>query len=272
MLLVDDGSPQPLAIDTRDLPPSFRFRILHKQHSGPAGARQHGARCSEADIILFTDDDCIPDPDWVQTMAEAVRAHPHAMVGGNTRNGAVANRQARVNQLILDFVYQHFNPPGRPASFFASNNIGCRRSDFMELGGFDADFSLPAAEDRDLCDRWRGRGWPLVHVPDAAVEHRHFQTAAQFLRMYFRYGRGARVLHNKRRSRGARGVRDEIGFHQSIPSRLASHFRGMPLLERMLVVALLAGWQVANATGFFWEGLVGNPTTDTVTERRDNPA
>jgi hypothetical protein len=39
----------------------------------------------------------------------------------------------------------------------------------------------------------------------------------------------------------------------------------------LLVVALLAGWQVANASGFFWEGLVGNPTTGTVPEQQNDP-
>jgi len=269
VLLVDDGSPEPLAVDARGLPPSFRFRIVHQQHSGPAGAREFGARCSQAEILLFTDDDCVPAPDWVETLSRAVEGHPHAMVGGHTRNGAHTNRQARVNQLILDLVYQHFNPPGRPATFFASNNVGCRRADFLELGGFDPDFPLPAAEDRDLCDRWRQRGWPLVHAPEALVEHHHSQTVTQFLRMYFRYGRGARILHEKRRSRGARGVRDDLGFHEGIPARLGAHFQNTPLSERILVIVLLLGWEMANAVGFFWETFFGRRTpASTVPDRR----
>ncbi len=264
VLLVDDGSPQPLTVDGQGLPPTFRFRITHQKQSGPAGARQHGAWCSQAEILLFTDDDCVPTPDWVQKMARAVESHPHALVGGTTRNGATSNRQARVNQLILDLVHQHFNPPGRPATFFASNNIGCRRADFLELGGFDLDFPLPAAEDRDLCDRWRQRGWPLVQAAEAIVDHHHHQTIAQFLRMYFRYGRGARILHEKRRSRGARGVRDDIGFHQSVPARVAARLREAPLPERLCVIALLLAWQLANAAGFFWEACFGGITASSV--------
>jgi GT2 family glycosyltransferase len=257
VLLVDDGSPEPLTVDTRSLPPTFRFRIAHQKQSGPAGARQLGARSCQSEILLFTDDDCVPAPDWVRNMARAVESHPHALVGGSTRNGATSNRQARVNQLILDLVYQHFNPAGGSPSVLASNNIGCRRTDFLELGGFDLDFPLPAAEDRDLCDRWRHRGWPLVLAPEAVVDHHHLQTITQFLRMYFRYGRGARILHEKRRSRGARGVRDDLGFHQSIPARLAPRLRGDPLPERLRVIALLFAWQLANAAGFFWEACFG---------------
>lgn len=258
VLLVDDGSPQPLVIDPLTLPPTFRFRLIHKQQSGPAGARQFGAHHSQADILLFIDDDCIPAPDWIESMARAVESTPQALVGGTTWNGAAFNRQARVNQLILDLVYQHFNPVGGPATFFASNNIACRRADFLKLGGFDPDFPLPAAEDRDLCDRWRAQGWPLVHAPLARVEHRHIQSIPQFLRMYFRYGRGARILHAKRLQRGARGVREDIGFHQRIPGQLGMHFRGMPYLERLAVLALLAGWQFANAAGFAWEAVFGS--------------
>src|SRR5689334_19234195 len=36
-------------------------------HHGPAAARNRGWKAAQGDIIAFTDDDCIPLPDWLAT-------------------------------------------------------------------------------------------------------------------------------------------------------------------------------------------------------------
>ena len=45
----------------------FRLVVLSK-NSGPAVARNRGARESKGDVILFTDSDCRPCNDWVSKM------------------------------------------------------------------------------------------------------------------------------------------------------------------------------------------------------------
>ena len=48
---------------------------------GPAGARNLGWRASEADVIAFTDDDTIPDPDWLANGARALQPEQVALAG-----------------------------------------------------------------------------------------------------------------------------------------------------------------------------------------------
>ncbi len=45
--------------------PAVRYAPVVQNH-GPAAARNLAWRSSEAPLIAFTDDDCIPEPDWLE--------------------------------------------------------------------------------------------------------------------------------------------------------------------------------------------------------------
>src|SRR4051812_33790830 len=51
----------------------------------PAYQRNLGWRAARAALILFTDDDCRPEADWVERMLAAAERHPGAIVQGRTR-------------------------------------------------------------------------------------------------------------------------------------------------------------------------------------------
>ena len=56
VIVVDDGSPQPL-------PPyggALRVTLVRQAHAGPAAARNTGAAASRGRWLAFTDDDCRP--------------------------------------------------------------------------------------------------------------------------------------------------------------------------------------------------------------------
>ncbi|MFM7143474.1 MAG: glycosyltransferase family 2 protein [Alphaproteobacteria bacterium] len=261
VLVVDDGSPVPVNPEF----PSGRFtlRVLRQANAGPGAARNVGAREAQGEIVAFTDDDCVPDPGWLAAIASAVRGLPGALAGGATRNGLGASLCTEVSHLVVS-VSQDFHDglPGGPR-FFPSNNMACRREDFLRSGGFDPAFRL-ASEDREFCDRWRMQGRPLVRVPGATIAHFHEQDLAEFLRLHLRYGRGAYRYHALRRARGSGSLGEEVGFHASfVPrfrARAAAEGRGAAWQVR--AAALLLAWQGANALGFVAEWLQGrSPST-----------
>lgn len=47
---------------------------LSQSPKGPAAARNHGARVARAPILAFTDDDCIPAPDWLRAVVDGFAA------------------------------------------------------------------------------------------------------------------------------------------------------------------------------------------------------
>ena len=256
VVVVDDGSPEPVALDLEEVGFPAGCRVLRQENAGPAAARNRGVQQARGEFVAFTDDDCRPHATWLAGLVEAARRRPGALVGGSTRNGLQDEIFASASQLIVDLVYEHFNRDRDSAYFLASNNILCARERFLDLGGFDASFPRAGAEDRDFCDRWRAQGWPIVWHPEAVVEHRHPQTLRKFLDLHVRYGRGAYRYQAMRRSRGSGTMREDLGFHRSLPRRLWRHLgRGKRPLHGVAMVAALIAWQAANAAGFCIEAV-----------------
>jgi len=250
VVVVDDGSPSPVVLDPSQWSRAFELRVLRQANAGPAAARNRGVAEARGDVIAFTDDDCRPESGWLAALVAALGHRPSALVGGSTWNGLPRNRPAQASQVIHDLVYEHFNRDPEDARFLASNNLACRRSEFAEVGGFDADFAVPGAEDRDLCDRWRASGRPLAWVREARVEHRHPQSLRQFVSLHHRYGRGAWTYQSRRRARGTGSASDDLGFHRGLLRRAAARLAALSAGDRVAVAGLLAAWQIANTAGY----------------------
>ena len=254
IVVVDDGSPQPVVPPEATTPTGPTIRIIRQPNAGPSAARNRGVAEARGELITLTDDDCLPTPAWLESLATAHRQCPDALVGGVTFNGLTDNVFAMTSQMIIDLVYEHFNTDEASAYFLTSNNILCSRAAYAELGGFDTTFPRAGAEDRDFCDRWRASGRPLRLVPSATLEHRHAQNLKQFLGLHYRYGRGAYLYQAKRWLRGSGTMAQDLGFHRSLFRRLPRHLqthRG--LVRRTQIATAILLWQAANASGFFHE-------------------
>lgn len=259
VVVVDDGSPQPLDSIAEAFHGRLDLRIERQANAGPARARNRGVAVARGRWIAFTDDDCLPEPDWLGALLRREALTPGAMVGGTTINGLNGELFASASQLIVDLVYDHFNADPSRATFLTSNNVLCTRERFEALGGFDVTFPRAGAEDRDFCDRWKTAGWPLVWEPAARIEHRHAQTLRKFIDLHYRYGRGAYLHHRRRLARGSGGIGKDIGFHASILPRLRA-LSGDPRVagRKLAILAAFGIWQGANAAGFFREAMVGS--------------
>lgn len=249
VIVVDDDSDPPLALDSARWAPKFDLKLLRQQNTGPAGARNRGVAEVRGEILAFTDDDCLPTPTWLEKLVAALRENPTALIGGSTFNGLKDDLFAVTSQLILEMVYQHFNRDPANAYFFASNNMACRKSEFLAVGGFDSSFRI-ASEDREFCDRWRMAHRRLLWIRDAVIEHRHAQSFLGFSRLHFRYGQGARLYKKIRYQRESGTMSADMAFHREIP-RMAWNLRdGFSIARFLLFVSMLLWWEAINAIGF----------------------
>ncbi|MCR9086950.1 MAG: glycosyltransferase [Rhodobacteraceae bacterium] len=192
VVVVDDGSDTSLEPICAPYP---QMRCLHQKNQGPAAARNAGVAAARDGFVAFTDDDCRPRPDWVTRLVAAHGGDPAVLVGGRVENALTDNVFSAASQTLCDYLYDYFDAAEGEAPFFTSNNMGCLKSHFLELGGFDRTFPLAAAEDRDFGLRWRARFGRLVYAPDAIVDHFHDLSLQKFWRQHSNYGRGARHLH-----------------------------------------------------------------------------
>ncbi|MFL6239511.1 MAG: glycosyltransferase [Actinomycetes bacterium] len=163
LIVVDDASVDDTQQRLQELArtASFPVTLLHLPESqGPGGARNAGWRDARAPIIVFTDDDCEPQPGWLAALlAGFVEAD---VVQGRTRPAPEQLHQ-------LGAFGRTINVPASNG-FFQTCNVGYRRALLAELDGFDPEFRH-VGEDTDLALRAVEYGARASFRADAVVHH-----------------------------------------------------------------------------------------------------
>ena len=254
VLVVDDGSAAPPSSVVQQYRDRLDVELLVVEHRGPAAARNFGAERARGRFLAFTDDDCRPAPQWLETLALRCSSLPDHVLGGRTLNALEDNQYAVTSQTIIDLAYAHYNDPGvGQARFFASNNMAVAAGRFRAVGGFDATFRT--AEDREFCDRWIENGYRLTYAREAVVYHAHALNLGGLWWQHLGYGRGAWRFHQVRKQRGRGNFRPEWRFYRSLAMTSFARNAHVPAI-RMAALALVA--QLANCAGFFYEACRAN--------------
>jgi GT2 family glycosyltransferase len=257
VLVVDDGSEMSPAASVDAFRDRMNVRLLVQSHSGPANARNCGARHAVGSFLVFTDDDCAPSETWLQDLAAGADSFPDCALGGQTINGVPDNPYSTTSQLLVDYLYARFNRNPRRATFVASNNLALPADRFWSLGGFDTDWNRAAGEDREFCDRWISHGYRIVYIPGAVVEHLHRLNWRSFFWQHFNYGRGSFYFRRASARRHQRPLRVERpSFY--LDALRYPFFRAKPA-QALVSAFLILVAQVATAAGFFCEGFWISP-------------
>ena len=239
VVVVDDGSLGDGDV-TAAAEGGSQTRVIRAPGRGPAAARNAGARATGAAYLCFTDDDCIPAPDWAERLLEALEAGADAAAGTTVSGGGVLRDAA---ELVANAPARAPAPPNSDIPFAPSNNIACTRRAF-DATPFDETFPDAAGEDRDWCARLTAGGFSLRLQPKAVVVHRPDLTVAGFARQQLRYGRGAFAF---RRQAGERRQLEEPAFYGSLVRRAFG--------QGARVGLLVCGAQLLTLAGFTAEAL-----------------
>ena len=81
-----------------NVPPGLPVRFVRIPPKGPYAARNAGASANAADVLLFTDSDCVCPPDWV-ARAVAAFEDPRTLA---LQGGSEALEASRVSRWIQD--------------------------------------------------------------------------------------------------------------------------------------------------------------------------
>ncbi|MGB9591429.1 MAG: glycosyltransferase, partial [Candidatus Kryptoniota bacterium] len=137
----------------------------------PARARNWGAKEARGDILVFTDADCIPRPDWLETFVKCFNHPEVAVVGGGVDISSSGNYWILADNLSMFYEYLAIHPAGQRRQL-PSLNLAIRREIFEAIGGFDERYPKPSGEDADLTIRLHKCGYHLYFEPRAIVVHR----------------------------------------------------------------------------------------------------
>ncbi len=253
VIVADDGSDPPVdGVVARHATSQASHIYVRCEGRGPARARNEALRRARAEYVVFTDDDCIPDPHWLTAFDRAYTESPDACLGGKVVDHPDNGICGVASQLLVSYLYEHGENHAPGMRFFCSNNFAFPREALLAMNGFDVNFPLAAAEDRDLCSRWGARG-ELRMVAGAVVFHRQNLGPISFCRQHYRYGRGAYTFWRRRQAEGHGGNRLES---RAFYTRMLTYpFRSMPFAKALVVSALLAVSQVACAAGYYAESM-----------------
>ncbi|WP_419805476.1 glycosyltransferase family 2 protein [Terriglobus sp.] len=224
ILVIDDGSTD----NTVEIVQRFGLvRVVSQSNAGPAAARNRGAQEAHGEVLLFTDDDCIPFPDWVEAMLAPFTDPAVVGVKGIYRT-TQAQLTARFVQLEYEDKYRIM--AAQPSiDFIDTYSAGFVRQRFLEAGGYDTSFPVACAEDVELSFRMSSRNWLMKFIPCAVVYHSHPGKPIHYFRKKFKFAYW-RVLAVRKNP--SKAVKD---------SHTPQLMKLQLLLLPMLVMSLLAG-------------------------------
>jgi GT2 family glycosyltransferase len=158
VIVSDDGSQTTAQEMICDRYPWAKWVAGSRQ--GPAANRNNGARYAKGEWLVFTDDDCLPDPQWLEAYAKAVVTEPSCLVfEGRT----YVDRPRRTLAEI--------SPANESGGYLWSCNFAIQRQLFESISGFDERFPYAAMEDVDLRRRLTKAAYKFSFIKTASVCH-----------------------------------------------------------------------------------------------------
>jgi GT2 family glycosyltransferase len=258
VVVVSDGSTDGTDEYLRSGATPVPVRAISQPNSGPAVARNRGVAHSTTDLVLFLDDDVVPDPRLIE---EHLRSHEalgeRAVVLGPmlTPDDADLAPWVRWEQVMLTKQYDamqrgDWEPTARQ---FYTGNASIRRCHLDAVGGFDPAFRR--AEDVELAYRLDALGLRFHFNPDAVGHHYAERSYSSWLDNAEAYGRND-VVMARQRGQGwlLRTIWAEFEHHHVLVRALVRAGAHRPRLRATATVGLRllaggaarTGWEAAS--------------------------
>jgi glycosyltransferase involved in cell wall biosynthesis len=254
VIVVDSSSDGTADIVSRGFPWVRLFTFPARKF--PGDARNRGIAQARADLLAFTDADCIADRRWLETILVAHRDRPEPLIGGAIENG---NPESRVGWAAYLLELSQW-VPSRPRGRMPEIPTGClslKRWAFERYGPF-----VEGTYSSDTAFQWRlvRDGHEPLFDPAIRVAHVNIGRLGELVRRKLRHGRDFARLRARAEEFSA-GRR--IAFAALAPglpallwSRIARRVAGDPYLRARLARATpllllgLCAWSAGEALGY----------------------
>lgn len=163
ILLVDNASPE---FDSPERLPA-NARILSCEAPGSYAARNLGAKHALGQWLAFTDADCLPTENWLESLYAVACERHNSLVAGPV---TIETWSARPNAWEIYDVVKGI-PQDRyiARGYAATANLVVPKAVFDEFGGFDS--KRFSGGDAEFCRRVGGGGHALFYCKAAQVIH-----------------------------------------------------------------------------------------------------
>lgn len=167
--------------------------VLHAAKTSASGKRNAALLACDADYLIFTDPDCVADPDWLRALAIATKSGVCFATGRVTALKGGRQTALRTSDQNRTYTPSLLNR-ATPYRAGASNNMMIERKLLVALGGFPEDLGPGTpngvAEDAEVIYRALALEVPIHFVAAARVMHDHPESDEEFIRKKENYARG----------------------------------------------------------------------------------
>jgi GT2 family glycosyltransferase len=207
VLIIDQGqehTTQPIIVRFQ----SGVTPIVHcrQPRQGLSAARNLASARASCPLIAFTDDDCVPDPDWIAQIERTFNTFPTA----DAVTGRILPLATEVPALLAISVRTNnksteFHGRALPWHVGSGGNFAVQRERLLRIGGYDERLGAgspgKAAEDTDLFYHLLLNGAVIRYEPSVVIYHER-QDKDRFMRSFWNYSYGIGAFSAKYLRRG----------------------------------------------------------------------
>jgi glycosyltransferase involved in cell wall biosynthesis len=184
VLIIDDHSDD----NTQNLIKDYQaaveniYNYRNEKNMGLSFSRNKGAELASNELIVFIDDDCIANEDWLLEIIKPFNDFKVGLVFGGIKDPQPKN----LSMVAAKGHYKRFSKEGLCDSVPSGGGNMAVRKDFY-LNKPIRDFTL---EDWELSQNALDTGYLIYYKPNAIVVHEHYHNLKTLLRQRYRYGVG----------------------------------------------------------------------------------
>jgi glycosyltransferase involved in cell wall biosynthesis len=130
-------------------------------------AMNMGLVMATSELVLFLDDDIIPDPDLLVAHRSAAQQYPQSLIAGRVLQPW---HDGQPDPADSAFAFNHLE--GRYLKEFMGGNVSMDRQMALKIGGFDRNFvSVAYRFEAEFAFRWLRSGSRIRYEPKALIHH-----------------------------------------------------------------------------------------------------
>lgn len=185
VIVVDDGSSDGTPARLAGIQ-GLRYH-QRDTNGGFIAACNDGARMARGDLLVFLNNDTVPQPGWLDALVGTFSDEPNTGLAGAQLRYPDGRLQEAGGVVFSDGSgwnygrHESADDPRfaylREADYVSGAAIAIPRGLFQEVGGFDDHYAPAYYEDTDLAFKVRGAGRKVVYQPRAVVVHEEGATA-----------------------------------------------------------------------------------------------
>ena len=168
------------------------LKIFITKNINLSASRNIGLRECTGNLILQTDDDARPFPNWIERIVEAHKLYPDVgVIGGDVIDAGGTSYLSQIADMAT--FPHHYNTcevrsvPGVNSSYKKEVIDQVGKYDEMLFRGEDVDYNWRAIKN----------GWKVIYIPEIKVYHVHRPNWIGLLKQHYMYGRAHFLVRSK---------------------------------------------------------------------------